>query len=88
MENLNQKEAQVFQQLVEAKQQKEYMRMYSNLVERCFSDCINDFTSKSLQPKEETCLSKCAEKFLKHSERIGQRFAEENANMMGGAPSQ
>lgn len=80
MENLNQKEAQVFQQLVEAKQQKEYMRMYSNLVERCFSDCVNDFTSKSLSGKEESCLEKCAEKFLKHSERVGQRFAEENAS--------
>ena len=28
------------------------MRMYSNLVERCFTSCCNDFTSKALSSKE------------------------------------
>lgn len=53
--------------------------MYSNLTQRCFMDCVNDFTSKSLTSKEEGCVIKCAEKFLKHSERVGQRFQEYNA---------
>lgn len=79
MDQLNQREQQDFQRIVEQKQMKDFMRLYSNLVERCFSDCVNDFTSASLTSKEETCIMKCSEKFLKHSERVGQRFQEQNA---------
>jgi len=74
----------------------DFMRMYSNLVERCFMSCCNDFTSKTLSSKEvgffitcfatgiqrveqEQCMMNCADKFLKHSERVGARFAEQNA---------
>ena len=51
---------------------------------RCFDDCINDFTSKAVSTKEETCVNKCVDKFLKTSERLGQRFAEQNQAMMQG----
>lgn len=33
-------------------QMKDSLRMYNNLVQRCFMDCISDFTSKSLGSKE------------------------------------
>jgi hypothetical protein len=33
-------------------QMQDFMRMYSNLVERCFTTCANDFTSKALSSKE------------------------------------
>ena len=58
------------------------VQMYSNLVQRCFDDCVNDFTTKSLHPKEEGCVMKCVDKYLKGSERLGQRFQEQNAAMM------
>jgi import inner membrane translocase subunit TIM9 len=116
---------------------KDFLKLYSGLVERCFGDCVNDFTSKSLTSKEvlycflsipsfppsvhvlsfhtrsiqiggkretllnatdrinmsivclydlqEACIQKCADKFLKLSERVGQRFGEASAEMMGGA---
>ncbi|KAF9296043.1 protein transporter tim9 [Mortierella antarctica] len=84
------------QRVMEQKQMKDFLKLYSGLVERCFNDCVNDFTSKTLSSKEasrktltleflEGCIQKCADKFLKHSERVGQRFAEANAEMMGGA---
>ncbi|KAG9320241.1 hypothetical protein KVV02_002931 [Mortierella alpina] len=60
------------QRVMEQKQMKDFLKLYSGLVERCFTDC-------------EGCVQKCADKFLKHSERVGQRFAEANAEMMGGA---
>ncbi|RKP30438.1 hypothetical protein METBISCDRAFT_6299, partial [Metschnikowia bicuspidata] len=66
-----------FQQIVEQKQMKDFMRLYSNLVSRCFEDCVNDFTSANLTTKENNCINKCSEKFLKHSERVGQRFQEQ-----------
>lgn len=65
-------------------------QMYSNLVQRCFNDCVTDFSSKSLQTKEEGCVMRCVDKFLKSSERLGERFQEQNAamaqqgGMMGG----
>ena len=55
------------------------LRMYNSLVERCFTDCVDNFTRKTLQKQEETCVMRCAEKFLKHSMRVGLRFAELNS---------
>lgn len=75
---------------------KDSLRMYVRLVDRCFGDCIHDFTSKTMVSKEvicanvfsyvgsskESCVSKCADKFMKHSARVGMRFQEENVQMM------
>ena len=57
-------------------------QMYSNLVQRCFDDCVNDFTTKSLHAREEGCVMRCVDKYMKGSERLGQRFQEQNASMM------
>ncbi|KAI9032109.1 Tim10/DDP family zinc finger protein [Hyaloraphidium curvatum] len=65
--------------MIEQKQMKDFLKMYANLVDRCFTDCVSDFTSTKLSTKEETCVQRCTDKFLKHSERVGQRFAEQNA---------
>jgi import inner membrane translocase subunit TIM9 len=46
------------------------------MVDNCFHACVNDFTSKSLQTKEEGCISKCVIKTMNANERMGQRFAE------------
>ncbi|KAF2154045.1 hypothetical protein K461DRAFT_292724 [Myriangium duriaei CBS 260.36] len=67
---------------LEKKQMTQFMNMYSNLVQRCFENCVDDFTSKSLSSKEEGCVMRCVDKFLKSSERLGQRFQEQNAAMM------
>ncbi|KZS92105.1 mitochondrial import inner membrane translocase subunit TIM9 [Sistotremastrum niveocremeum HHB9708] len=56
----------------------DFMNLYAGLVERCFTSCCSDFTSKALSGKEETCVMNCADKFLKHTERVGARFAEHN----------
>ncbi|PWN52142.1 putative TIM9-translocase of the mitochondrial inner membrane [Violaceomyces palustris] len=76
-------EQQAMQRVIENKQRLDFMRLYAGLVERCFDSCCNDFTSKALSTKEDTCVSNCTLKFLKHSERVGARFSEENAKMMG-----
>ncbi|KAI9717633.1 MAG: protein transporter tim9 [Candelaria pacifica] len=58
------------------------MTLYSKLVQRCFDDCVSDFTTKTLPSKEEGCVMRCVDKFQKASERISQRFQEQNAAMM------
>ncbi|CAG8667575.1 16640_t:CDS:2, partial [Acaulospora morrowiae] len=70
------------QRIIEMKQMRDFMKFYTNLVERCFNDCISDFTSKTLTSKEETCITRCTDKFLKHNERVGQRFGELNQQPM------
>ncbi|KAG7443065.1 uncharacterized protein BT62DRAFT_904341 [Guyanagaster necrorhizus] len=65
--------------VIEKKQMQDFLRMYANIVERCFNTCCNDFTSKALSSKEDQCVTNCTEKFLKHAERVGTRFAELNA---------
>ncbi|KXT10454.1 hypothetical protein AC579_7898 [Pseudocercospora musae] len=86
MDGLNAAEQRELQGRMERKQTKEFMNMYSNLVQRCFNDCVTDFTSKSLQSKEEGCVMRCVDKFLKSSERLGERFQEENAAMAQRGP--
>ena len=50
--NFSNAEKQQMQLIVEQKQMKDFMRLYSGLVHRCFTDCINDFTSKKISGKE------------------------------------
>ncbi|KAJ9172340.1 hypothetical protein P3X46_015588 [Hevea brasiliensis] len=72
--------------VIEQLQVRDSMRMYNSVVERCFNDCVDSFTRKSLQKQEETCIMRCAEKFLKHSMRVGLRFAE--LNNLAATPDQ
>ncbi|KAL4342341.1 hypothetical protein GQ457_08G001150 [Hibiscus cannabinus] len=65
--------------MIDHLQLRDSLRMYNSLVERCFTDCVDNFTRKTLQKQEETCVTRCAEKFLKHSMRVGMRFAELNS---------
>ncbi|KAK9069141.1 hypothetical protein SSX86_013257 [Deinandra increscens subsp. villosa] len=64
--------------MIEQLQVRDSLRMYNTLVERCFTDCVDTFRRKTLDKQEETCVKRCAEKFLKHSMRVGMRFAELN----------
>ncbi|GAA5957860.1 hypothetical protein JCM5350_000538 [Sporobolomyces pararoseus] len=82
---MNPATAAAFEGMMQQKQMKDFMALYQNLVERCFNNCCNDFTSKALSSKEEFCVNTCADKFLKHSERVGLRFSEANAEMMAKA---
>lgn len=66
--------------------------MYNYLVESCFDKCVNvgwngGFQSKSLDDVESKCVSNCAEKFMKLTQRAGYRFAEHTSNETGPRPS-
>ncbi|OAL66045.1 CMGC/SRPK protein kinase [Trichophyton rubrum] len=78
---LTQNEQQMLSKRMEQKQMKEVMNAYSNVVQRCFEDCIFDFTTKSLTPREVGCTNRCFDKFVKASERVTLRFQEQNAAM-------
>ena len=63
-------------QKLEEMQMKDTLRMFNGLVERCFNECVVSFRSKVLTGPEEKCVCTCAEKYMKHSGRVGQRFGE------------
>jgi len=64
-------------------QMAESMSTYNNLVERCFSECVNTFRQKALDGQEEDCSKRCVQKFMTYSQRVAQRFAEKNAQVAG-----
>ncbi|KAB5531726.1 hypothetical protein POPTR_012G039100v4 [Populus trichocarpa] len=78
MEGLSKEDQTRMLSMIENLQLRDSLKMYNSLVERCFNDCVDSFTRKSLQKQEETCVMRCAEKFMKHSMRVGMRFAELN----------
>ncbi|KAF2197283.1 hypothetical protein GQ43DRAFT_444392 [Delitschia confertaspora ATCC 74209] len=88
MDGLTAGEQRELQSRMEKKQMKEFMNMYSNLVQKCFNDCVNSFESKSLTSREESCVMRCVDKQMKSSQRLGDRFQEQNAAMaqQGGLP--
>ncbi len=68
--------------MIEGMQTRDSLRMYNNLVEKCFSTCVQSIRRKTLDKDEERCVSKCCEKFLKHSSRVSMRFGELNQQSM------
>ena len=80
MEHSSDAEKQVVLAKIEEMQMRDTLRMYNSLVERCFSECVNAFRSKTLSGPEEKCVTTCASKYLKHSGRVGQRFGEISMN--------
>ncbi|KAG8462696.1 hypothetical protein KFE25_004672 [Diacronema lutheri] len=61
---------------LEEMQMRDSLRTFNGLVERCFTDCVTGFRSKSLTDGEDKCVTACAEKFFNHARRVGQRFGE------------
>ena len=45
----------------------------------CFIFMCKGFSTKTLENKESKCISNCAEKYLKLTQRIGYRFSEAQA---------
>lgn len=76
LEGLSEEDNRRMAQMMETMQMKDSLRMYNFLVEKCFNHCIEGFRRKTLDKTEETCVKRCAEKFLKSTSRVSMRFAE------------
>ncbi|KAL0120172.1 hypothetical protein PUN28_008076 [Cardiocondyla obscurior] len=55
---------------------RDFLTSYNKLSEICFVDCVSDFTTREVRPKEEKCALNCMEKYLKMNQRVSQRFQE------------
>uniref|UniRef100_A0A6T7VR93 Mitochondrial import inner membrane translocase subunit n=1 Tax=Pyramimonas obovata TaxID=1411642 RepID=A0A6T7VR93_9CHLO len=76
---LNEQDSKEMMKMIEDMQMRDSLKMYNRLVERCFNTCVDSFRRKNLDSGEERCVTKCTEKFLKHSARVSVRFAELSA---------
>ncbi|KAK9915815.1 hypothetical protein WJX75_004428 [Coccomyxa subellipsoidea] len=76
LEQLPEAQRNELMQKIEEMQVRDSLRMYNGLVERCFKDCVESFRRKDLDSTEEKCVERCCQKFMKHSARVGARFAE------------
>ena len=85
LQGVSEKEKQRLMVSLEEMQMKEQVSMYNGLVERCFANCVQSFQSKTLDSKEERCVTRCTAKFIKASARAGQTFQELGAPGPGGA---
>lgn len=47
-----------------------------NLSERCFHTCVDDFSSKTLNAKENLCVYRCIDKYFKFANRVAQTFVQ------------
>ncbi|XP_076885996.1 mitochondrial import inner membrane translocase subunit Tim9-like [Bidens hawaiensis] len=74
--------------MIDQFQIRDSLRTYNTLVERCFTDCVETFWRRTLHKHEEACVKRCAEKFLKHSMRVGLRYAELNLGAGAATPDQ
>lgn len=78
---LNNSEQRELEQRLQKRQMKEFMGLFSNLVDHCFISCIDDFSSKSLSTREQGCVTRCVQKQMAMSQRLAERFQEHNAAM-------
>lgn len=69
-------------QVMQEMQMQDSLKMYNDLVHRCFLECVDSFRSKKLDGKEDACVAKCAEKFLNFAGRVGMKFQETQQEMM------
>ena len=68
--------------MIEGMQTRDSLRMYNNLVEKCFSTCVQSFRRQTLEKDEARCVRKCCEKCLKHSSRVSLRAGQLNQQSM------
>ncbi|XP_057459011.1 mitochondrial import inner membrane translocase subunit Tim9-like [Lotus japonicus] len=78
LDNLPEEDKQRMSTMVDQLQTRDSLRMYNSIVERCFKNCVNTFYRKSLTKHEETCVLRCAEKFVRLSTQVGLRFSDLN----------
>ena len=65
-----------FYQVLEELQVKDTLTLYNKITESCFKQCVNSFHSKKMDSSENQCMNTCVMKFMKMSQRVGQRYQE------------
>ena len=81
IQNMSPADQAKFMDELENLQMQDQVRLYHDLVKRCFDECITTFRSKRLSEQEKKCLDGCMEKFMSFQQRSATRFAEFQAKL-------
>ncbi|CAE6419086.1 unnamed protein product [Rhizoctonia solani] len=78
--NFNAAEQAHMTKIIEKKQMQDFLKLYSVFGHKRGESLRNNSVLQlQLSCWKDTCIQNCVEKFMKHSERVGARFAEQNA---------
>ncbi|XP_065883654.1 mitochondrial import inner membrane translocase subunit Tim9-like [Dysidea avara] len=72
MDNLSQDQ----KNQLEISQFKDFMSTFNQVTESCFTDCVNDFTTRRLTKQEADCTMHCVDKYIKMTQRLSLRLQE------------
>ncbi|GMH68180.1 hypothetical protein TrST_g5420 [Triparma strigata] len=73
---LSQSQQQELMRDMENNQLKESLSLYNRVVDQCVRECVTSFKSKKLDSYEMPCVENCSAKLFSATARVGQRFAE------------
>ncbi|GIY62963.1 mitochondrial import inner membrane translocase subunit Tim9 [Caerostris darwini] len=65
-----------FTESEEIQQAREMYSLFLKISEKCFLDCVHDFSVITVRDKEDRCALNCTDKYMKMSQRLSQRFLE------------
>ncbi|KAG5181226.1 hypothetical protein JKP88DRAFT_346645 [Tribonema minus] len=77
--NLTEAEQAKLMGFMEFEQVKNSMKAYNQTAYKCFGQCVTTFKTKKLDATETACIENCTAKFLKLSQRTGQRMGDYQA---------
>ncbi|XP_044749854.1 mitochondrial import inner membrane translocase subunit Tim10 B [Coccinella septempunctata] len=55
---------------------KDFLQLYNQMTETCFSKCVDNINSRKLDPNEIDCIEDCSSKFIKFNHRLMGTFME------------
>eukprot|EP00808_Paulinella_micropora_P010805 g69217.t1 len=64
-------------ELMQEMQLKGMQRLFIGVSDKCFTDCITSFRTKTLNPREQACVHNCAHRFMTSLTRVVRRVEEE-----------
>jgi mitochondrial import inner membrane translocase subunit TIM9 len=76
MDQLSETERQDIIKTLEKKQTVQFVELFGIVLDTCFSNCVSNFTRKTLTDGELECSQRCTEKIMKITNRIGQKMNE------------
>jgi len=62
-----------------------FSKIYNNMSELCFNQCVWDFGTDQVRDREMRCALNCTEHFMKSQKQLGAAFTESQPenNMIG-----
>jgi import inner membrane translocase subunit TIM9 len=75
--HLSGREQAAIQSTMDEMQERDMLKMFNSLADRCFARCVNTFRGSRVNTEEKECVLKCAEKYMRFQQRAMKAYLEE-----------